>query len=153
MNFQRNLFLLKILTFALILIWVAGIVSPIFLKRDNLDLYYFLKMFYKPICHQQVEKSFIINSLQFLVCARCTGIYLGIVLSLVIILIGIAIKIKLKYLLSSIIPTVADIVFYQIGVYDYNKIFSLTTGIFFGATILLFIFETIKNYFNKNAYE
>jgi len=34
-------------------------------------------IFFSHICHQQEERSFIINDVQLAVCSRCTGIYSG----------------------------------------------------------------------------
>lgn len=101
-------------------------------------------MFYSPICHQNPEKSFMFNNLQFLVCSRCFGIYIGAFISSILIILCSKIKIKLQLVFFSIIPMIADIILYRTEIYSYNKIISLLTGFSFGAILFLFIFETIN---------
>jgi uncharacterized membrane protein len=122
---------------------MVGILSPFFIETINIDFYYFLKMFFSPVCHQNPDKSFVINNLQFLVCSRCFGIYLGLIIASILSIIKFSKKIKLKFLLVSVLPIISDIIFYQVGFYSYNKILSMITGIIFGTITFLFIFEVI----------
>jgi len=134
----------KVLLLFLIVIWILGIISPLFLNKNQIDLYFLLKLFYTPVCHQNPEKSFVCNGFQLLVCARCLGIYLGVLISNALIIINFTPPIKLGYIFLSSLPMIIDIIFYQFGVYSYNKIIALITGISFGTILFLFIFEIIR---------
>jgi len=127
-----------------IVIWILGIISPIFLNKDQIDFYFLLKFFYSPVCHQNPTKSFACNGFQLMVCARCFGIYIGLLISNVLIFTNFLPKIKLNYLFLSSFPMIFDIILYQFELYSYNKIVSLITGIIFGTILFLFIFEVIR---------
>ena len=133
----------KILIIIFSLFWLVGIFSPIFLESENIDFYYFLKMFYSPVCHQNPDKSFKFNNLQLLVCSRCLGIYLGLIIASIFSIIKFFTNIKLKILLLSALPIISDIIFYQLGFYSYNKILSMITGMISGTIVFLYIFEIL----------
>lgn len=133
----------KLFVFIFALIWFTGIIIPIFLETKQIDLYYFLKMFYSPVCHQNPDKSFIINNIQVLVCSRCFGIYLGLIIASILSIFKFSKKIKLKFLVISSLIIIFDIISYQLGIYSFNKIISMITGVIFGVVLFLFIFELI----------
>lgn len=158
----QNKFLLLIISITLVVIWLLGITSPLFLSNSNNDFYFILKMFYLPVCHQDSSKSFIYNNLQFLVCSRCLGIYLGIFVGITVLISqsllnkGNILKVKkydLRVILFGIFLMLIDIALYNLKIYSYNKIIALITGMIFGTTIIFFIFESIFKSFKKEHNE
>lgn len=144
---SKQLFPLKIFLFIALLIWNIGIFSPCFIGKDNLFLHHLIKFFYSPVCHQKLERSFTCNHLQLMVCARCTGIYFGALLAAAFNLLPISVSISKRFLIYSAIPMLADVIMLNLGVYQYNKFLSFVTGNLFGASVFIFIFEIIKDYF------
>ncbi|MDO9493422.1 DUF2085 domain-containing protein [Acetobacterium sp.] len=76
-------------------------------------------------CHQLGSRSFFIKGYQFPVCARCTGIYLGLIL-------GVFFKISLLFSLLSIIPLLLDGLTQLLTKYQSNNIKRIGTGLLFG---------------------
>lgn len=144
---SKQLFPLKIFLFFALLIWNIGIFNPCFIGKENLFLHQLIKFFYSPVCHQKLERSFTCNHLQFMVCARCMGIYFGALLAAGFNLLPISISISKRFLIYSAIPIAADVIMLNLGVYQYNKFLSFVTGNLFGASVFIFIFEIIKDYF------
>lgn len=66
-----------------LLIWCLGIFSPVLF--NNLKIFHVLSpvlnQIYSTVCHQDNRKLISINGADFFVCARCTGIYLGILIA------------------------------------------------------------------------
>lgn len=136
------------LILVLSIIWILGFSFPFFIKfSDSLNVYLpILKLIYSPVCHQLIERSFLIDNAYFFVCSRCTGIYVGVFFSLLFLMIyEKEIKIISKIFLFSLSILITDIIFYNIGFYNYNKIVAFSTGFFAGFTILLYIFPSVKN--------
>lgn len=148
---QKSLFSIKIILLTGILIWNIGIFSPCFLKQQNLFVHHLIKFFYFPVCHQKIEKSFSCNHLEFMVCARCTGIYFGALIAAIFNLLPVSISISKRMLIYSSIPILADVVLFNFGFYHYSKIIAFITGNIFGATVFIFIFEIIKDYFIESG--
>jgi hypothetical protein len=46
----------------------------------------------------------------------------------------------------------ADVIFYSIGLYHYNKILAAATGFLFGSAVFLYILNAIENSFIKNDF-
>ncbi|AFH49073.1 Hypothetical protein IALB_1363 [Ignavibacterium album JCM 16511] len=82
-----------------------------------------------------------------MVCARCTGIYFGALITAFLNLLPVSISISKRLLFYSAIPMLLDVIFISFGVYEYNKVISFITGNIFGASLFIFIFEIIKDYF------
>ncbi len=148
-NNKRNIriqLLLRFIIFIIAVIWFTGLISPC-IKNNFLHSFYpYLKLGYSTVCHQNVDKSFTCENGTFLVCARCTGIYMGVLISSLIILIPqITIKIKTWQLILFSLPMLADVIFYSIGLYQYNKIIAAITGILFGSAVFLYILGAIEN--------
>ena len=104
------------------------------------------------LCHQEVERTFSIDSLNMPVCSRCTGIYLGILLSLLA-LILIERKIKgefpsLKIVLISVgvfLVMGLDVVLSTIGLIRSSNIIRMVTGFMTGWFIVLLLFPLANN--------
>lgn len=144
---NKKIFSIKIILLAGLFIWNIGIFSPCLIGKDNLFTYHLIKFFYSPVCHQKIEKSFSCNHLQLMVCARCTGIYFGAMISAVFNLIPFTVSISKRMLIYTAVPMLVDIIMINSGVYQYNKVISFITGNIFGASVFIFIFEIIKDYF------
>jgi uncharacterized membrane protein len=100
------------------------------------------------ICHQIGYKSFIINNLQFLVCARCTGIYSGAFTASTISLILENIFPKsIKYLALASLPLLLDVIFTTLEIYPYYKVLSFSTGIVFGYAVFYYILTGFEKLF------
>ena len=73
-----------------LLIWCLGIFSPVLF--NNLKIFHvlspILNQIYSTVCHQDNRKLISINGSDFFVCARCTGIYIGILLASTILIIS-----------------------------------------------------------------
>lgn len=138
---------LKLIFTLLTFLWTLGIFSPCLFKRENLLTYHILKMVYSPVCHQNPEKSFSCNHLYFLVCARCTGIYFGALVVSLLNLLPVSVSVSKRFLLFSAFPMLIDVIFINLGLYQYNKVIAFVTGNIFGASVFIFIFEVVKDYF------
>lgn len=152
MNYYRNkkdiklILLFRFIIFIISAIWFTGLISPC-IKNNFLHLLYpYLKIGYSTVCHQNVNKTFTCGTSAFLVCARCTGIYFGVLItSLVLLIPQINIKVRTGYLILFSIPMLADVIFYSIGLYQYNKIVAAFTGVLFGSSVFLYILGAIEN--------
>lgn len=82
-----------------------------------------------------------------MVCARCTGIYFGAMITVIFNLIPVTVSISKRMLIYAAVPMLIDIIMINLGVYQYNKVISFITGNIFGASVFIFIFEIIKDYF------
>lgn len=119
-------------------------------------LYDILYFFGRAICHQLEERSFIINNMVMPICARCTGIYIGIFSALIYIMIT-------KRYKANMIPTipVSLLLFFLISPMAYDGISSylhlrpsdnflrIITGMPFGIVLPFFLFP-LFNYNESN---
>jgi len=104
------------------------------------------------LCHQRIERTFKIDSLNMPVCSRCTGIYLGIFLSLItIILLERKIKGKLPSLkimlvsVGTILIMGADVTLSAMGIIESSNIIRFITGFTAGWFIALLLFSIANN--------
>jgi len=98
-----------------------------------------LSFFGGGLCHQRIDRTFTIESLNMPVCSRCTGIYLGILLSfLALVLIERKIKGEfpsLKMVLVSVgvfLLMGADVVLSALGLIQSNNVIRMITGFMTG---------------------
>lgn len=142
----------KNIVFRLVLVLIIGIfvlgfsITSISNNPHIKILFPYLKVFYSKICHQIPNKSFIISDLHFLVCARCTGIYLGTFLTSIFFLIRykLRINLSLNHLLL-LVPMIIDIILYNIGIYTYSKYIAFFTGLPIGFMIISIIISIFAN--------
>jgi uncharacterized membrane protein len=107
----------------------------------------FIKKAYSNVCHQESYKVIAIGGHQFLVCARCLGIYTGVLIfSFILIFIKIIPKHIIKLIIISIVMIFADIIFYTTGLYGYSKIIAFGTGLFSGSVTFIYILNELENY-------
>ncbi len=144
---KKNIFYLKIFFLAGLLVWNLGIFSPCLNSKSNLFTYHLIKFIYSPVCHQKIERSFSCNHFQLMVCARCSGIYFGAMIAALLNLLPVSVTISKRFLFYAAIPMLIDIILINSGVYEYIKVISFITGNIFGATVFIFIFDIVKDYF------
>ncbi len=154
-KFSKRSFIRAIFFLALI-IWCSGFSILVLFPNSKFTyiLLPFLKRDYGTVCHQIDAKTFYINGNRLLVCARCTGIYLGaLVTSFISLFIITKFNIPIKYFIIALIPMVIDVVFSSIGLYHYSKILAFSTGILFGSIVFMYILHSIENHFLYNTRE
>jgi len=84
-------------------------------------------------CHRLSKRSFFLNGRQFHICARCTGIFVGLVLSLS--LIPFRSYLPLGFAISSIALFI-DGTTQFLGWRDSNNLLRFLSGFLFGITLL-----------------
>lgn len=144
---SKKIFAIKLFLLAGLIVWNIGIFSPCLIGKDNLFAYHLIKFFYSPVCHQISEKSFTCNHLQLMVCARCNGIYFGALITAIFNLLPVAVSISKRLIIYAAIPMLIDVILINLGIYNYNKVIAFITGNIFGASVFIFIFEIVKDYF------
>lgn len=153
---RPNISLIRISVFIIMLIWCIGFLSPAFNSDFSLASFPLLNLIYSKFCHQDSAKSFYINGNSLLVCARCTGIYLGILAGIFSLLcLNIKFKIEtIKPLILLSLPMLLDVTFYNIGLYGYSKIIAFSTGLLFGTVTIIYLDNFIeKNMIKRTSYE
>jgi uncharacterized membrane protein len=146
---------IKITIFLFLGLWCLGFTyASLFPQSKMIVLYPLVKQFYSTVCHQIAYKSIEINGFNFLVCARCSGIYFGGLLSSIIFLFfSVPYSFKISYIFIAAIPMAADVILYSIGIYSYSKIIALATGFLFGFFVVSFILISLENFFIKRKYK
>jgi len=140
MKQNRILFIGKTVIFILNSIWCLGILTSIILPV----LYPLSKIFYSHVCHQNEAKTIYFLSKPLLVCARCSGIYMGCLISSFLLFIVVIKRLPIKYLFLSSIPVLVDVVFVQLGLISYSKYSAFITGLIFGSVTFLYIWVGIQ---------
>lgn len=140
---------LRFIVFCSILLWCIGFSIFSFSPDSLFRIFYpLLKQVYSFVCHQVDYKTFKVNDIHFLVCARCTGIYFGaLIASLILIFYNINSDLSSKFLFFAAAPMILDIIFYSTGIYDYSASISFSTGVIFGSTSIVYILIVLQKYF------
>lgn len=119
------------------------------MKRNELIWIYLMKWFKKYWgCHQLPERSFFFKTYQFPICARCTGVLIGMFLS-----IGASCFIKTIPLLICVVlmfPLIIDGIIQYFTKYESTNYKRFITGMFFGFSytrIVIAICVIIIEYF------
>ena len=149
-RFRSNI--LKTLVFLILLTWCLGF-SNFFISKDSplsIITYPVFKQIYSNVCHQNEFKTFNDLGFNLFVCARCTGIYLGILfISLFSLVAFWKTEIKLNLLYISLLLILSDVLFTTTGIYEYSKLISFITGVFFGSVTFLFFWKMMENSIGK----
>jgi len=148
----RRIKYIKLLLLFGLAIWCTGFLLPIYFPEivGNNIFYRFLKLCYSEVCHQSKAASFYINDSYLLVCARCSGIYLGAFLVLIFLSFKKSFfKLSLKPLIIFTAPMILDAIAVRFGIYTYSKFNAFITGVLFGSIIIIYIFEVLINYFSR----
>ena len=131
----------------MILVWVLGILLELILPHFEFlsALYPNLKLMYSHVCHQQIEKTIYFSDHGFLVCSRCSGIYVGSLISSFIMIFISSLRIqKISYLIIGLIPMLVDVILYSIGVYSYSKGIAFFSGFLFGMIGIIYIYNGLQ---------
>lgn len=92
-------------------------------------------------CHNRSDRSFFIRGQKLPLCARCTGIFIGIILGIIIFLLY---KIKISILILLLFPLCIDGFSQSFFCYESTNNKRLFTGLLFGISLVnLFIYSTI----------
>lgn len=142
MNQQKYTYLFFILTF----IWCFGIMSPVIFQNNQTFLAAkpFLNQVYSTVCHQEYAKTLKIYDEEIFVCSRCAGIYTGVFMAILLSLFRLPKSRLLHLLISSSVFLLSDVILSSIGIYSYSKYFALSTGLFFGLTLFMFLLSELK---------
>ena len=139
----------RLLVLVLILFWNAGnfIQFLSLLNSKFLLLFPILKPTYHLVCHQQADKLINIAGVTTLLCARCTGIYIGGLFGAIFLLIKLKpMRLPTKYLLYSSVPMFIDVGMVIAGVYGYSKPISFSTGVLLGSVGIVYLTDLIEKF-------
>jgi len=126
-------------------LWLGAIVAAPYLRSRSSGWAPFLYACFAPLCHQRPERSFLAFGYPWAVCARCSGIYLGILLGLLAYPFrrGFALlrlpKLATLALVSA--PIALDAAANILGLWNTGPALRLATGLLWGS-ILPFYFLT-----------
>jgi len=135
-----------------VLLWNAGFYPGILqqINNDSILALPFLSKIYSGVCHQQEIKLLEVSGIQSLVCSRCAGIYSGVLLaSFLLLFIKVNENSGIKFLLLSSIPLILDVVFYNLGLYNYSKTLAFSSGIFFGSAGFYYFYTGLEKLFSE----
>ncbi len=139
----------RLLVLVPILVWNAGnfIQFLSLLNSKFLLLFPILKPTYHLVCHQQADKLINIAGVTTLLCARCTGIYIGGLFGAIFLLIKLKpMRLPTKYLLYSSVPMFIDVGMVIAGVYGYSKPISFSTGVLLGSVGIVYLTDLIEKF-------
>jgi uncharacterized membrane protein len=150
-KFAANKTIMRFIIFLSLLLWCLGFTyASLFPNSRMLILYPLIKEFYSSVCHQIGYKTIQINGINFLVCARCSGIYFGgLIASVIFLFSSKSHTLKINYLFIAAIPMLTDVLLYSLGVYEYSKIIALSSGLLFGFVSISILLLIIENYLLK----
>jgi uncharacterized membrane protein len=150
-KFAANKTVIRFIIFLSLLLWCLGFTyASLFPNSRMIILYPLIKEFYSAVCHQIGYKTIQLNGINFLVCARCSGIYFGgLIASLIFLFSSKSHSLKINYLFIAAIPMLIDVSLYSLGVYEYSKIIALSSGLLFGFVSIGILLIIIENYLLK----
>lgn len=143
----------------LLLIWCFGFMFELLIPLNEKMIYpaLFLKKAYSVVCHQDTDKLLQVGNSSLMVCARCTGIYIGaLITSIVPLFVRISFRHFLKNNVALIIAAffiLFDVTASSIGLYNYSKTIAFVTGFVFGSVIIFYILESVKLFFSSKPIE
>jgi uncharacterized membrane protein len=98
------------LTAGLVAAFCAGILLAPCLEADGCLLGSFLRLAYRPACHQQAERCLDLGFGPLAVCARCTGLYAGGLIGLLwAAATGVVVRPRPRWLLIAIAANAIDV--------------------------------------------
>ncbi|RPI66028.1 MAG: DUF2085 domain-containing protein, partial [Ignavibacteriales bacterium] len=114
-----------------------------------------LSLLYDNVCHQDGDKLISAGGFNFLVCARCSGIYFGALLASAFLLFRPKrINIKQQVFIGACIILFADVVINNFLLNNYNMISALVTGLLFGSLSLIIVLNLLQEYlFHRKTFE
>lgn len=151
-NIPKLLFIRAIVAI-LMGLWTLGIFIPVLVNDIGVEhsILPFINHSYSLVCHQDADKSFLINNKKIFVCSRCTGIYSGAFISSLFLLFSLKrFNPKKAYLWIAPLPMLIDVLSNFFGLYSHNKIISLSTGLFFGSILFIYISDVLETTTTKD---
>lgn len=143
---------IKFLLLIFSLIWCAGIFVEFLVPYLNEAAYLLpvLSKSYSLVCHQDNCKLIICNGLATLVCARCTGLYIGgLLTSLFLFLLPLKKRLHINYLITVMILIVIDVSAVSAGIYYYSKYTAFITGFLLGSVGFFYLYYGLENFFDE----
>jgi uncharacterized membrane protein len=140
----------RLFVFLLISVWCLGFSLKSLSEGSLLSIASspILNLFYHNVCHQADHKLLIINGFPLLVCARCSGIYLGALLISAFALVSFKnIKFSDIVFKFALVILTTDVILNNLVFNNYNKLSAFFTGLFFGAVCFLVVINIIENHF------
>lgn len=136
---------INLIIFCTLLLWCSGFLIYLFFPSSTvLNIAYpFLKQFYSGICHQQPDKCINSENMYYLICYRCSGIYIG---GLISSLLPVRIKLKksLNLFVASFAILIADVFLNTSGIKQYDATIAFITGVCSGFTVILLLLSFLK---------
>jgi uncharacterized membrane protein len=150
-KFTSNKKVIRFVIFLSLLLWCLGFTyASLFPKSQMIILYPLLKQFYSSVCHQIGYKTIQLNGINFLVCARCSGIYFGgLITSILFLFFPKSYSLKVHHIFIAAVPMLLDVILYSTGVYEYSKIIALSSGLLFGFVAMSILLNIIENFLLK----
>ena len=106
---SRSRRLVAVVAFAAAL-WCAGIVLAPWLEHHGSAAGSWLRLAFRPTCHQQPDRCLDLGTGPLAVCARCAGLYAGGLLGLLATMLsGVRRRPTLPTLVAALVPTVLDV--------------------------------------------
>jgi uncharacterized membrane protein len=124
-------------------LWTAGLfISPIAHASGHDQTAILSRLFYTPICHQDVTRSFILWSWPLSVCHRCAGIYLSFTITLFVFpwlrRLQLFHSFSLPRLVIFMLPLLLDYVFDVAGFWQNSPSSRAISGLAAGTGLALF---------------
>ncbi|MCX7875540.1 MAG: DUF2085 domain-containing protein [Melioribacteraceae bacterium] len=143
---------LRLIIFIFVFIWFTGIFFEWIISFNNnlIFIFPFAERTYSLVCHQDSTKLIGFNNHHTFVCARCTGIYFGVLICSFLNLVKnfkISLNNNFIYIFFSIL--LLDVFATTIGIYEYSKIISFLTGVFFGSVAFSYFYYGLNKLFEE----
>lgn len=96
-------------------------------------------------CHQMQERSFFISGYQLPLCARCTGIFIGIIFTIPILIIGFNVPIYIPIIF--LFPMIIDGMIQYFNILKSTNFRRFITGLLFGFSHIFIVVKLIQHFF------
>ncbi|MBI4854598.1 MAG: DUF2085 domain-containing protein [Acidobacteria bacterium] len=133
-----------------VILWLIAIIAPacFFVQKQVLPAYLMRKIL-SPVCHQIIDRSFLLWGYPLAVCARCSGIYFGVLLGILFYpLLKSYKKLELlprSYLIVMLLPTTVDFLLGAFHILENTHFSRAFTGVIAGFALAFYIARAIIN--------
>jgi uncharacterized membrane protein len=146
---------------------IVGLIfsAPLAMAHDDGFLALAVYGAFSHVCHQRPERSFFVMGHQLAVCARCTGVYVGVATAALIYPLVRSLKRvdtpQRRWLFIAAVPLVIDFGLEFLGLWHNTHLSRFTTGALLGAVALFYIMPGLMelslrgrgNFFGPIAWE
>jgi len=134
--------------FVVFILWLSGIIiTPMLAGGDGSigqKISAFMYFFYKPVCHQMFDRSFLIEGYTLAVCVRCFGFYLAGFLVASNYLVKKKINMwRMSGYILYVLPALLDFLLEKINIYTNIFEFRLITGFLLGVAVFQLLFVSL----------